>query len=136
MKKFALFTSAAAALLSLGTLTVPVTAQAQSVVYVQIAPPPPRAERVPPPRRGQIWSPGHYEFRGSRHVWVKGTWVRTRPGYAYRAPEWRERDGRWEYRRGAWDRDGDGVRNRNDRDRDGDGVPNRRDDRPNNPNRN
>ena len=38
--------------------------------------------------------------------------------------------------RGGYDRDRDGVSNRNDRDRDGDGVPNRYDTRPNNPNRN
>ena len=37
--------------------------------------------------------------------------------------KWRERGGRWEYDRGRWDRDGDGVPNRYDR-------------RPNNPYRN
>ena len=36
---------------------------------------------------------------------------------------------------GGWDRDGDGIANRNDRDRDGDGVPNRRDHQPDNPRR-
>ncbi|RYF78413.1 MAG: hypothetical protein EOO29_19610 [Comamonadaceae bacterium] len=129
--------TATAALLSLGGFALPTAAQAQPVINVQIgqAPPPARFERVPPPRRGQVWAPGHWEWQRGRHVWVRGTWIKARPGYAYRAPEWRERDGRWEYNRGRWDRDHDGVRNRNDRDRDGDGVPNRRDDRPNNPNR-
>ncbi|MDQ0573758.1 hypothetical protein QFZ42_005592 [Variovorax paradoxus] len=125
MKKLAItFAIGAASLLSVGgALTVPTTAHAQRSVTVEIPPPPPRSERVPPPRRGYVWAPGHYEWRSGRHVWVRGMYVRARPGYAYRAPEWRERDGRWEYRRGEWDRDGDGV-------------PNRRDRRPDNPNRN
>ena len=134
MKKLALVASAAV-FLSLSAMMVPTVAQAQPGIIVQVQPTPPRAERVPPPRSGYVWSPGHHEWRNGKHVWMRGTWMRARPGYAYRAPEWRERDGRWEYRRGTWDRDGDGVPNRRDRDRDGDGVPNRQDSRPNNPNR-
>jgi hypothetical protein len=45
------------------------------------------------------------------------------------ADNWVERDGRWAYQAGRWER---GNRNR---DRDGDGVPNRMDRAPNNPNR-
>ncbi|MDA7418921.1 YXWGXW repeat-containing protein [Xenophilus arseniciresistens] len=136
--------TAAAALLSLGGFALPTAAQAQAVINVQIgqAPPPPRFERVPPPRRGYVWAPGHWEWQRGGHVWVGGTWLRARPGYAYHAPQWVERDGRWDYRAGRWDRSGgggdrdhDGVRNRHDRDRDGDGVPNRYDRKPNNRNR-
>ncbi|MDM0089687.1 MULTISPECIES: hypothetical protein [unclassified Variovorax] len=117
MKKLALsLATAAAVLLPIGALTLPTAAQAQSVgVFINTPPPPPRYERVPPPRRGYVWAPGHYEARGHRHVWVPGGYMRARPGYAYRAPEWRERGGRWEYNRGRWDRDGDGVPNRYDR---------------------
>ena len=124
MKKLAIaFSVAAASLLSVGALTVPVAAQAQPAVTIQVAPPAPRYERVPPPRRGYVWAPGHYEARGGRYVWIRGDYVRARPGYAWRAPEWRENGGRWEYNAGRWDRDGDGV-------------PDRRDRRPNNPYRN
>ena len=124
MKNLALsLATCAAVLLPIGAITLPTAAQAQpAVMWLKTPPPPPRAERVPPPRRGDVWAPGHYETRGNRYVWVRGEYVRARPGYAYRAPEWRERDGRWEYSRGRWDRDGDGVPNRNDR-------------RPSNPNR-
>lgn len=115
MKKLALaFSIGAASLLSAGALTVPTAAQAQPVV-IQVAPPAPRFERVPPPRRGYVWAPGHYEWRGGRHAWVGGVWVRERPGYAYRAPQWRQDGGRWQYSAGRWDRDGDGVPNRYDR---------------------
>jgi hypothetical protein len=30
----------------------------------------------PPPREGYIWSPGHWEWNGRRHVWKEGHWVR------------------------------------------------------------
>lgn len=123
MKKLIL-AAAAATVLGLGAFTVPTVAQAQALVNVQYGPPPPpRYENAPPPRRGYVWAPGHWEPRGHRHVWVRGHWERVRPGYRYRAPEWRDHDGRWEMRRGGWDRDGDGV-------------PNRRDSRPDNPYRN
>ena len=98
-----------------------------------LPPPPPRYERVPPPRRGMVWSQGHWEWRGHRHVWMQGHWVKARPGYHYREPRWVEHGGRWNMQPGGWDRDGDGIPNRRDRDRDGDGVPNRYDQRPDNP---
>lgn len=123
-------TSAAAAILAtlaMGAFTPVAVAQPHTVVIqsgqVIPAPPPPRREAVPRPRRGQVWEEGHWDWRGGRHVWVAGHWVKARPGYAYRQPTWQERDGRWEMSRGGWDRDGDGV-------------PNRRDNNPNNPNRN
>ena len=91
-------------------------------IYVNTAPPPPRHERVPEPRRGYVWSPGYWNWQNHRHVWVKGSWVRERPGHSYRAHQWVERDGRWQLQRSRWDRDGDGV-------------PNDRDARPNDPTR-
>ena len=29
----------------------------------------------PAPRAGYIWSPGHWEWNGRRHVWVAGRWI-------------------------------------------------------------
>ncbi len=98
-------------------------ASARVDVFVQVAPPPPRVEVVPAPRRGWVWVPGYWDWRGRRHVWVAGTWVRERPGYRYFEPHWVERDGRWWLRRGHWGRG----------DRDGDGVPDRFDRHPNDP---
>lgn len=83
--------------------------------YVVPAPPPPRYERVPPPRRGMVWSQGHWEWRGHHHVWVPGRWLPVRHGYHYRQPRWEQRGGQWHYAAGGWDRDGDGVPNRYDR---------------------
>jgi hypothetical protein len=98
-------------------------------VIVREAPPPPRAERMPAPRHGYVWAPGHWEWQPGKHVWQRGHWERERRGYVYREPVWEERDGRWVMSRGGWER------HRPGRDRDGDGVPNRVDDRPDNPNR-
>jgi hypothetical protein len=125
-------------------------------LYIGTAPPAPLYERVPAPRRGHVWAPGHWAWNGHRHVWAPGYWVAERPGYVYRAPAWHRGKGGWYLQSAAWtpygrdhDRDGvpdryerhgrrrdqdrDGVPNRYDRDRDGDGVPNRRDHRPDNP---
>ena len=121
---------------------------AAAEIYVNIAPPAPRYEVVPAPRAGQVWIPGYWDWRGHRHVWVRGHWERERRGYYWHPNRWIERDGHYVLERGRWDkqryadnrggrgdRDRDGVPNRYDRDKDGDGVPNRYDDRPNNPNR-
>jgi hypothetical protein len=95
------------------------------VIVVQTAPPAPRDEVAPAPRRGYVWAPGYWDWRNSRHVWVRGHWERERRGYVYHQPAWVERNGHWEMQRGNWAR----------RDSDHDGVPNGRDDHPNNPRR-
>ena len=107
---------------TLGAVAVPAIAEARTEVYVTVPPPPVRVERVPAPRRGYVWVPGYWDWRGHRHVWVRGVWQRERPGHVYRPHRWEERDGRWYYERGRWDRDGDGV-------------PDSRDRHPDNPNR-
>ena len=106
---------------AIGTVAVPGVASAQ--VYVQVAPPPLRAEVVPAPRHGHVWVPGHWEWRGHRHFWVSGHWIAARPGYRYYGPRWAERNGRWYYEQGRWGRG----------DSDHDGIPNRYDRHPYNP---
>lgn len=134
MKKTLLATLFAA---SLGAVAVPASAAVD--IVLQVAPPEARYEAVPAPRRGYTWAPGYWDWRGNRHVWVSGSWVRDRPGYYYQSSHWVERDGRWHMQRGSWnrgDRDRDGIPNNRDRDRDGDGVANRYDRSPDNPRRN
>jgi hypothetical protein len=92
-------------------------------VAVNVAPPAPRVVVAPAPRRGYTWVPGYWDYRGSRHVWVDGRWMRERPGYVYAAPNWVQRDNRWVLERGGWRRG----------DRDHDGIPNGPDNHPNNP---
>ena len=96
---------------AIGTVSAPAVSQ----VYVQVAPPPLRHEVVPAPRRGHVWVPGHWVWRGHRHHWAPGHWVVARKGYRYYGARWAQRDGRWYYEQGRWDRDHDGVPNRYDR---------------------
>ena len=84
--------SAVLAAASLGAL-VPVAANAQSYTIVRVAPPPAVAETVPAPRRGQVWIPGNYDYRGNQYVWVQGHWVRERAGYDWQESRWIERNG-------------------------------------------
>jgi len=90
------------AALALGAIAVPVVSEA--AVYVQIAPPAPRVEVVPAARAGYIWAPGYWNWNGRRHVWVGGNWVRERRGYHYAPHAWVQRDNRWEFNRGHWER--------------------------------
>lgn len=136
MNKVTLIGLAAAAVM--GSVSLPAAARVDAQVSINIGPPPVRYEAVPAPRRGAVWAPGYWDWRGQRHVWVPGGWVAERPGYRYSQPQWVAHNGRWILVRGHWeqaryDRDRDGVPNRYDRDRDGDGVPNRYDRRPDNP---
>ena len=141
--------SAVLAAASLGAL-VPVAANAQSYTILRVAPPAAVVETVPAPRRGQVWIPGNYDYRGNQYVWVQGHWVRERAGYDWQESRWIERNGEWRRLGGDWqrrgpngDRDRDGIANRYDRDqglrpngdRDGDGVRNKNDRFPNNPRR-
>ena len=106
---------------TLGSFALP--AAARTNVYLSFAPPPVYYEPVPPPRVGWVWAPGYWDWRGYRHYWVAGHWVRSRAGYVYYAPRWYDSGGRWRLYRGGW----------RAYDADGDGVPNYADRYPNNP---
>jgi hypothetical protein len=82
----------------------PIASEARVYATVGIAPPPPRVEVVPTARRGHVWAPGYWEWRGRHHVWVKGHWVPARVGYRWVPHHWVERNGRWYMERGHWER--------------------------------
>ena len=102
---------------ALGAMTIPtITAASNSVgISVRVGPPPLRYETVPSPRRGYVWAPGYWNWRGHHHVWVGGNWVRERRGYYYQPHRWEQRGDGWYQNRGHWDRDGDGIPDRRDR---------------------
>ncbi|SFU51279.1 YXWGXW repeat-containing protein [Pseudoduganella namucuonensis] len=138
MIKPTLYAAALLALSSAAFAPAQALAQVDFSVVIGNAPPPLRHEVIPRPRPGYVWSPGYWDWRGHRHVWVPGHYLRARPGYVYMQPQWIERDGQWYREGGRWDRqerhagyrrdsDHDGIPNRYDRDRDGDGIPNRYD---------
>lgn len=99
-----------------GAIALPEMSQAAPVeLSISVAPPPHRHEVVPVARRGYLWVPGYWNWRGHRHVWVAGTWVRERRGYVYHPHRWEQRGDNWHLNRGRWDRDGDGIPDHRDR---------------------
>ena len=74
-------------------------------IDVDVAPPPPVYEQLPP-REGYVVTPGYYRFDADshKHVWVKGGYERERRGEHYVAPEWREEHGRYHFHEGHWDK--------------------------------
>ncbi|HET7331498.1 hypothetical protein [Dyella sp.] len=86
--------------------TPPATAQVSVGVGIHVAPPAPRYERMPPARRGFIWSQGYWRWepRAHRYVWVPGTWVRARAGYRWYPGVWVRRGPSWYWRDGYWGR--------------------------------
>src|SRR5512132_4218014 len=81
----------------IGAGVTPLSSAADVAVQLNVAPPALRYEAVPVARRGYVWAPGYWQWNAgaSRHDWAVGHWVQARPGYAYRSPQWIERDGRW-----------------------------------------
>jgi hypothetical protein len=93
--------------LALASVSYTPPASAQVVVdVVGVAPPPPRFERVPPPRRGWVWAPGYWRWDGyyRRHVWVGGYWMRERVGYRWYPGAWQQAGPSWRWRAGYWGR--------------------------------
>jgi len=93
-----------AALLASSIGIIPATASAAVGVFVNIAPPEPRVEVIPPPRAGFVWAPGFWDYRGGRHVWTKGHFERERAGYHWNESRWEQRDGKWALNHGGWER--------------------------------
>jgi len=91
-------------------------------VYIDVAPPARRAERMEH-REGYVWVPGVWAWRNGKREWVPGHLVAERKGYRWAPDRWVVHDNdKWTYQRGGWNRDSDG-----------DGAPDRMDRYPNNP---
>ena len=116
---------------TLGIASVP--AAAAVGIYLEAAPPAPRYEVVPAPRRGFVWAPGYWNWRHGHYAWVRGHWIRERHGYYWHPDRWERRDGRWVLERGGWRHERWEHERFARRDRDHDGVPDWRDPAPDNP---
>ena len=88
------------------SLALPLGAQARVDVDINIAPPPPRYEVLPPPRVGFVWAPGYWAWDRPhrRHVWHRGYYLRERRGQHWVPHQWADRNGRWHYDAGHWER--------------------------------
>jgi hypothetical protein len=92
--------------LAAASLALPLASQARVDLDINIAPPAPRYEVVPPPRVGFVWAPGFWAWDGGhrRHVWRAGHYVRERRGQHWVPDRWAEHGGRYRYERGRWER--------------------------------
>ncbi len=82
----------------------PAVSMAQVGISVDIGPPAPRVEVVPPPRVGFVWAPGFWAYRGHRHVWVTGHWMHERRGYHWAPAHWDQNGPHWHFVPGHWQR--------------------------------
>ncbi|KPL10694.1 hypothetical protein AMJ71_02350 [candidate division TA06 bacterium SM1_40] len=73
------------------------------VVYVQKAPPGPRAEVKPPrPTRKAVWVPGYWRWDGNSYVWVQGHWEKKPRGSAWVPGHWDKKPRGWVWVPGHW----------------------------------
>jgi len=71
------------------------------------APPPPRVEVIPEPRRPREvveWEPGHWHWDGREYRWVEGHYIeRPRPAAVYVPGHWDQRpNGSWVWIAAHW----------------------------------
>lgn len=88
-----------------GVVVLPGVSHAQVNLSINIgeAPPPPRVEVMPAPRRGYVWAPGYWRWEGRGHVWMNGHWERARPGQHWVAERWAQAGARWRFEPGHWE---------------------------------
>jgi hypothetical protein len=82
------------------------TACGGAVYYANVPPPPVRVEAFgPAPAPGYVWINGYWGWRGNNYVWFPGRYVRPPHRNArWVEPRWEHRGGRYEFRRGYWER--------------------------------
>ena len=88
---------------TVGAALAPVAGEAKQII-VEVAPPAARVEVVPAPRTGYVWAPGYWGWRANNHYWVNGHYIRERHGYHWVPHRWDDRDGRWYFHEGRWER--------------------------------
>jgi hypothetical protein len=74
-------------------------------IYVNIAPPAPQIEVMPPPPPGppMEWRPGFWRWNGAQYVWVRGRYVHPpRMGAHWVPGHWAQGPQGWVWVRGHW----------------------------------
>ena len=96
-----------AVLLAATLVSASAYAQVDFSFGIEIAPPAPRVEVVPPRREGFIWSPGYWSWDHGRHTWIEGRWIEARRGQVWLPERWVEyrdpRGSHWHLEPGHWE---------------------------------
>ncbi len=94
------------AVLSIGTLALPIPSSAAVAIGISvgIAPPPlPIYEQPRIPAPGYIWTPGYWAWSPDGYYWVPGTWVLPPAiGLLWTPPWWGWNDGLYVWHAGYW----------------------------------
>jgi hypothetical protein len=77
-------------------------AYAQTEIIIQQAPPPMRAEPIPPERSGYAWDRGHWRWDGRAYAWMPGHWQPVRRNAHWRPGHWVARGPNWFWMEGRW----------------------------------
>jgi WXXGXW repeat (2 copies) len=80
------------------------TAVRAAEIYANDAPPPPKQQRMPHPRDGMIWAPGHWEWSSQAYYWFDGTWLVERRKRHWVPARWERTGNRWHFLPGHWER--------------------------------
>jgi hypothetical protein len=86
-------------------VTLGVPGSAQVSIYVEVAPPPIRYERIEPaPSPDYCWVDGYWAPVGHHYRWIAGHWERPPyPGAYWSHPHYDHYDRGWKYHEGHWD---------------------------------
>ena len=72
-------------------------------IVVNVPPPMPRVEVMPPPPGpGHVWIGGYWRWSGSRHEWVAGHWEARRDSAFWVPGHWYRSGGGWTFAGGVW----------------------------------
>ena len=91
---------------TLSAWSLPSAGAPRVAVDIDVAPPAPQYEVIPPSREGYVWSPGYWRWDDEhhRHAWVGGEYIHGRHGEHWVPHHWSERNGRWHLDDGHWER--------------------------------
>ena len=74
-----------------------------SVIYVQKAPPSPRAETRPAkPNPRAVWVPGHWRWNSHKYAWKRGHWEKKPRGAVWVPGRWQKKPRGWVWVQGHW----------------------------------
>lgn len=89
--------------LAAGASAMPAFAASPSEIINRTPPPLERTEDPPVAgKKGHVWSPGFWEWRGTGYKWSPGEWIKEKRGHEWQPYRWEERNGLFHFVHGTW----------------------------------